>query len=505
MPLFYQNPVIHADYADPDVIRVGDNFWMVASSFNQVPGLPLLHSLDLIHWRIVNYIVKRLPSPEYDTPQPGKGIWAPAIRFHNNQFWVFYSLPDDGIFVTHTHDPLGEWSEPRCLKAAPGWIDPCPFWDDDGRAWLVNAFAFSRSGIKNKLQLTEMAPDASRLLGEGAMIFDGMPSHPTLEGPKLYKRNNKYWIFAPAGGVRRGWQTAMWASSLTGPWQCRDILHQGSSAINGPHQGAWVELKNGESWFFHFQDKGVYGRIIHLQPLRWAEDGWPYIGEKQDEYGAGQPVWQHRLPALPLTPFALQAGDDFPDGMPGWQWQWQANPQQHWFTPGKQGLHLRCIPVDADISVYHLPQLLLQKFPAERFKVVILLNLSLCQDGDEGGVVIYGQRFAALSVRQSAGERQLVYRHGWINDKGELDEVLLPVATIADARQQYIELGYHVEFDGLVRFSWRLPDEIWQPIAPRFSAGAGKWIGARMGVYARGKVTGGEGTVVCSSYRVTVL
>ncbi|MDU4150025.1 MAG: family 43 glycosylhydrolase [Enterobacteriaceae bacterium] len=191
MPLLYQNPIIHADYSDPDVIRTGEIFWMVASSFNQLPGLPLLRSYDLVHWEIVNYIVKRLPSLEYDTPQPGKGIWAPSIRFHNNQFWVFYGLPDEGIFVTHTEDPLGDWSEPHCLKVAPGWIDPCPFWDDDGRAWLINAFAFSRCGIKNKLQLSEMKSDASCLIGESHIIFDGNPSHPTLEGPKLYKRNNE--------------------------------------------------------------------------------------------------------------------------------------------------------------------------------------------------------------------------------------------------------------------------------------------------------------------------
>jgi beta-xylosidase len=119
MPLFYQNPVIHADYADPDVIRTGDDFWMVASSFHQLPGLPLLHSRDLIHWQIVNHIVKRLPSPEYDSVQPGKGIWAPSIRFHDGLFWVFYSLPDEGIFVSHARDPRGEWSEPYCLNASP--------------------------------------------------------------------------------------------------------------------------------------------------------------------------------------------------------------------------------------------------------------------------------------------------------------------------------------------------------------------------------------------------
>ncbi|MDM3464460.1 glycoside hydrolase 43 family protein [Citrobacter sp. Cb031] len=500
MTLLYQNPIIHADYADPDVIRTGDDFWMVASSFNQLPGLPLLHSRDLIHWRIVNYIVKRLPSPEYDIPQPGKGVWAPSIRFHNNRFWVFYSLPDDGIFVTHAYDPMGEWSEPHCLKAAPGWIDPCPLWDDDGRAWLVNAFAFSRSGIKNKLQLTEMAPDASRLLGEGCVIFDGTPSHPTLEGPKLYKRNGEYWIFAPAGGVKRGWQTVMRSQELTGPWQYRDALHQGSSIVNGPHQGAWVELMNGQSWFFHFQDKGVYGRIVHLQPMCWSEDGWPCIGEKLDEHGKGQPVLVQSLPTLPLTPCELQTSDNFLDGIPGLQWQWQSNPQQNWLRPGAQGLHLRSVPAVADLSIYHLPHLLLQKFPAERFTVSTLIDLSLSLEGDEGGVVIYGQRFAALCVKCSTGRRQLIFRHGWINDNGYLDETSLTLADVTELEQ--VELSYHVDYGGLVRFTWCSPGRTWQQVEPGFSAGAGKWIGARMGIYARGALTGGEGAFLFKSFRI---
>ena len=500
MPLFYQNPVIHADYADPDVIRTGDDFWMVASSFHQVPGLPVLHSRDLIHWRIVNYIVKRLPSPAYDTAQPGKGIWAPTIRFHAGRYWVFYSLPDEGIFVSCAREPTGEWSEPWCLQASPGWIDPCPFWDDDGRAWLVHAFAFSRSGIKNQLQLFAMAPDASRLLDNGRIIFDGTPSHPTLEGPKLYKRNGEYWIFAPAGGVKRGWQTVMRAAELSGPWQCRDVLHQGNSAVNGPHQGAWVELESGESWFFHFQDKGVYGRIIHLQPLCWGSDGWPQVGERLDASGKGQPVALHLLPALPLTPCVLQTSDDFPHNQPGLQWQWQANPQAHWLAPCRQGLQLCCAPTSADISLYALPQLLLQKFPAERFTVKTTLHPAFVAQGDEAGIAIYGQRFAALCVVHDGSGLQLLLRHGWIDDRGETHEASIGLVDITDCHE--IALGFRVDYDGLAHFRYRLAKGEWQPVTPQFSAAAGKWIGARMGIYARGAEENGGGSAVFSSFIV---
>ncbi|CAM6519626.1 family 43 glycosylhydrolase [Enterobacter hormaechei] len=503
MPLLYQNPIIHADFADPDVIRQGDDFWMVASSFHLLPGLPLLHSRDLIHWKIVNHIVKTLPSPEYDTPQPGKGVWAPAIRFHNGRYWVFYSLPDNGIYVSHANDPLGEWSEPYCLKAEPGWIDPCPFWDDDGRAWLVHAFAFSRSGVKNKLQLFEMSPDATRLLDHGRIIFDGTPTHPTLEGPKLYKRHGEYWLFAPAGGVKRGWQTVLRAPTLDGPWQSRDVLHQGNTAVNGPHQGAWVELENGENWFFHFQDKGVYGRVIHLQPLRWRDDGWPQIGESLSGTYKGQPVSVHPVPQLQLSPCALQTSDMFTNGKPGRQWQWQANPRKAWLTEGEDGLRLTCSPAAINCPLYHLPQLLLQNFPAERFTVRAHLSLACHHDEEEGGLAVYGQRFAALRAVNGKAGVSLWLDHGWTDDRGELHLTSLPVVDLFDVKD--VVLGFQVDYDGIVHFGYQRPGAQWHDIAPPFSAGAGKWIGARMGIYARGNNCDRPGNVHFTHFTVATL
>src|SRR5215472_15084388 len=105
----YQNPVIHADYSDPDVIRVGEDFFLVTSSFNCTPGLPILHSKDLVNWRIINHALKNLPHPRYSRVQPGCGVWAPAIRFHGGKFWIFYSMPDEGIYAVTATDPAGKW------------------------------------------------------------------------------------------------------------------------------------------------------------------------------------------------------------------------------------------------------------------------------------------------------------------------------------------------------------------------------------------------------------
>ena len=124
----YRNPILYADYSDPDVVRVGDDFYLVASSFNAAPGLPILHSRDLVNWTIIGHALPRQPPFDvFSKPQHGNGVWAPAIRYHNATFYIFYPDPDYGIYMTKAKDPAGPWSEPLLIKAAKGWIDPCPF------------------------------------------------------------------------------------------------------------------------------------------------------------------------------------------------------------------------------------------------------------------------------------------------------------------------------------------------------------------------------------------
>ena len=255
----YKNPILFADYSDPDVIRVGDDFYLTASSFNAVPGLPILHSRDLVNWEVINYAVRRLePEDVYSKPQHGNGIWAPAIRYHNGEFFIYYGDPDFGLFVTKAKDPAGQWSKPVRINNEKGWIDPCPLWDDDGTAYLVHAFAGSRAGIKSVLVVNKMNREGTQVLDKGVIIFDGHDADPTVEGPKFYKQNGWYYVLAPAGGVPTGWQLALRSKSIYGPYEKKVILAQGKSPINGPHQGALVDTQTGEWWFLHFNDKGAY-------------------------------------------------------------------------------------------------------------------------------------------------------------------------------------------------------------------------------------------------------
>ena len=204
----YRNPILHADYSDPDAIRVGQTYYMTASSFNSAPGLPLLESRDMVHWELVGHALPQLvPQEMFERPQHGKGVWAPTLRHHDGKFWIFYPDPDQGIYVTTATDFRGPWSTPQLLAAGKGLIDPTPLWDDDGQAYLMYAYAMSRAGINNVLRLRKMSPDATHLLEEGKIVIDGSkyPTYHTLEGPKLYKARGYYYVFAPVGGVEYGW------------------------------------------------------------------------------------------------------------------------------------------------------------------------------------------------------------------------------------------------------------------------------------------------------------
>jgi beta-xylosidase len=402
----YRNPVLCADYSDPDVVRQGEDFFLTASSFNCSPGLPILHSRDLVNWDLIGYALERVPLPGYDRPQHGKGVWAPAIRYHAGRFWIFFGTPDEGIFVTTAEHPKGPWSELHGVRAGKGLIDPCPFWDDDGSAWLIRAQAGSRcDGVNSLLTLHRMKPDGSALLDDGEVIIDGRNAHPTVEGPKFYKRNGFYYIFAPVGGVRGGWQTIFRSRSVRGPYEHRVVLLQGNGPINGPHQGAWVDTAMGEDWFLHFQDRGALGRVLHLQPVKWEND-WPIMGEATRGRDVREPVLQHEKPrtAQPSPILRPPTSDDFSGSTLGRQWQWMANQDPAWgqVADGRLRLHLHGTE-RGDASWNEAGNLLLQKLHDPAFRVTTCLRLKPSAEGDHAGLILTGAVFAAIYSRVRRG------------------------------------------------------------------------------------------------------
>ena len=377
----YRNPILHADYSDPDVVRVGDDYWMISSSFSHVPGLPVLHSRDLVNWTLVTHALPRLvPEENFRVPQPGKGVWAPTIRHHAGKFWIYYPDPDSGIYLLTATDACGPWSAPVLVKGGKGLIDPCPLWDEDGKFFLIHGWAKSRAGICNILTLLRLSTDGTRVEEDFGIVINGdhvdSPGFRTLEGPKLYRRNGWYYIFAPAGGVAEGWQSVFRAKQITGPYEHRIVLEQGTTPINGPHQGALVDTPAGEWWFFHFQDKAAYGRIVHLQPVCWEND-WPLVGTAVANGAVkGEPVLVHQKPELPPQPLAVPAmSDEFDAPVLGLQWQWQANPQAAWYSLTAAPGALRLFgQLRSDNNLYQAPHLLLQKFPAPRFCATAVMH-----------------------------------------------------------------------------------------------------------------------------------
>jgi beta-xylosidase len=473
----YVNPVIHADYSDPDVIRHGDDFFMVASSFNCTPGLPVLHSTDLVNWTLVNHALQNVPHPRFRQVQPGQGVWAPAIRHHAGRFWIFFPTPDEGIYVVTAEHPTARWSEPHLVQGGRGLIDPCPLWDDDGRAWLVHAYAGSRAGIKHRLRVRPMAPDGRSLLGEGEVVFHDPEKHPTLEGPKFLKKDGWYYILAPAGGVATGWQVVLRSREVYGPYEDKVVLRQGSTAVNGPHQGALVDLPSGEWWFVHFQDVGLYGRVVHLQPAGW-KDGWPVLGVNQDAEGAGEPVLRHAKPrtARPSAIAVPATSDEFDGATLGRQWQWFSNHEQGWATLAERPgwLRLRSQPVPG-LDLGQAGCQLLQKFPARVFSCEALLDFVGGRPGELAGLSVMGNHHACIALRQDSGAGHVVLR---------VDNAVVESVPFADGR---VRLRVEVADGGLCRFSWAPADGVaaWKAMGREsFQATVGGWIGAKVGLFS---------------------
>ena len=490
----YRNPILYTDYSDPDVIRVGEDFFMIASSFCNTPAVPLLHSKDLVNWKVINYIIDKLPFERYENPVHGCGTWAPSIRYHQGIYYVFIPFPDEGIMMCKTADPWGEWSEPSFVREVIGWIDPCPFWDEDGKAYMVTAFARSRIGFKSFLYMSPMEPDCSGVLDDGQFIYDGHATQPTIEGPKLYKRNGYYYIFAPAGGVKPGWQTVLRSKNIYGPYEERVVLHQGNSPVNGPHQGAWIDTPTGEDWFIHFQDVGNAGRIIHLQPMRW-EDDWPVIGVN-DVDGCGEPVLHYRKPDVGGTyPIcAPEDSDFFEESVLGLQWQWNANYHKEWFEVGGGKLTLYAQPVDEKCQLCDVANLLVQKWPAPEFSIDTCLHLEGLKDGDVAGMVSLCGHYTALAVAKYGDKLVLQQRTGnWTLD----DEVRKDLKEI---ESDTLHIRMRVEKEEDVSFEISCDGEIFEPIGETVQATPGRWVGVKAGLFAINEKPSGGGSLTADYF-----
>ena len=522
----YKNPILYADYSDPDACRAGEDYFMIASSFCNAPGLPVLHSKDLVNWKVVNYILPKVPEERYDKPVHGCGVWAPSIRYHEGTYYVCFPMPDEGIYMTTTKDPWGEWSKPVNIRPGAGWIDPCPFWDDDGKAYLVAGVAKSRIGYKSVLHIVRMQPDGMGIFGDEVKIFDGNENDQiTIEGPKMYKRNGYYYVFAPAGGVKTGWQTVLRSKNPFGPYEYKVVLRQGDSPVNGPHQGAWVDTVTGEDWFLHFQDVYAAGRITHLQPMHWEND-WPIIGVNKEGNDYGEPVMEYRKPDIGKTESELEDKSKYPVCEPDTtdefdsdalmlQWQWNANYDDSWFdtktdvygNKAEDGsyIKLNAVPTTPLRPVGDYRNLLLQKWPAPEFTCVTKMSFNGLVDGDYAGMISLGVDYAALGVAKKNGSYFLRTVNGKQNFDCEsvytqeiVDEKPIEADRFADDTKT-VYLRYTVKRTGATETKEMALSVKNVPVeeasleisfdgkayenAVSYTAKAGRWVGVKNGMF----------------------
>jgi beta-xylosidase len=473
----YKNPIIFADYSDPDVVRVENEFYMVASSFNCMPGIPVLHSKDLVNWKIIGHVYERLPFEKYDKPAHGEGAWAPSIRYHNGLFYVYFCTPHEGLFMANTNDPAGQWNLHLVTKVEM-WEDPCPIWDEDGNAYLV------RSKLRgNVLFLHRMSRDGKKLLDNGTIIFHDEKTQPVIEGPKFLKKDKYYYILAPAGGVPEGWQSILRSKSIYGPYEAKIVLHQGNTPINGPHQGGIVGLKSGEWWFIHFQDRGTYGRIVHLQPVSWFKD-WPIMGLDINNDSIGEPVLEWKKPDVGQSyPVSVpQTSDEFNSNELGLQWQWHANPRKEWYSLTENPGHLRLYAVQnlsQNGNLWFVPNLLLQKFPAPSFTVITKITFHPDQNDEKSGLVLMGKEWAFLALTKTKDGLQIgMYTGAYYQgcDKTQIIEAI-------DFPENTCYLKVQVENQAICKFSYSLTGENYKSIGSKFAATKGIWIGAKVGLF----------------------
>ena len=490
----YTNPVINADYSDPDVCvgPSGEDYYMTASSFNCIPGLPILHSKDLVNWEIVGHALKALYTGDaelekhFSVPQHGNGVWAPSIRYHNGEFYIYWGDPDYGVYMVKTKDPAGEWEQPICVIKGQGYIDTTPLWDDDGRCYLVNGWANSRAKYASVLTVRELSADGTKAVGQPVIVFDGNGTeNRTCEGPKFYKRDGWYWIMCPAGGVPTGFQLAMRSKSPYGPYEHKIVLAQGKTDINGPHQGGWVHTKYNEDWFLHFQDKEAYGRVVHLNPVDWST-GWPVMGKK------GEPVTTYRKPKnssnVVVNPVE---NDEFNTSTMGRQWQWHANYDEKFGAPTAFGtFRIYTYKLSHNWkNFWEVPNLLLQKTPADAFTVTTKVCMTSKADGQFGGLIIMGINYSALVVRRIGQMFQLVQMTCKGADKGNLqtEEIITTLKPTAVDETDY-KPGIHEDVylrmkvnDSNVQFSWSQNGKKFINCGQPFQMKEGKWIGAKFG------------------------
>lgn len=504
----FRNPVIPADFSDPDLIRVGDDYYGIASTFYFSPGMVIYHSRDLVNWEIVGHVVDDITRLHPDLGWERMngyyhGIWAGSLRYHDDTFYCHFTTPKGGWFVARTDDIRGKWqveamrdSRGRELRG-PGWDDVCPLWDDDSQAYIV-ASNFGRNWFPH---LFKMSPDGTQLLdgvladkqdpsGKNMEIIGGYVIKPfrTAEAAKLYKWNGLYYIYfsevRTIHGNRVRVPVMRRAKSPYGPYEEKLLLHsQGKKVDKEPNQGAIIDTPAGE-WYFltHHGTVDFDGRVISVLPVHW-EDGWPLIGEDTDDDGVGEMVWDLPVPSTGTVPVRMQTSDDFSGDSIAPQWEWSHQPRDdRWSLGERRGcLRLHAFPQLRPGDFFSTGNVLSQRYIRwDCGEATALLGIAGMADGQRAGLAHFngGKDYACLELRRDGERVKLVYTSRYSGEPVTETEIAeLP------RRTHKVYLRTTIDFDGQATFAWSRDGKRFTPCDAVFQLKWGSYRGDRIGMY----------------------
>ena len=408
----FANPVLPGDFSDPDVLRDGDDYWMISSTFEYSPGMVVLHSRDLVTWSFAGHCVEDLTElgPAYASDlmqRDGRGIFAGSLRKHDGIFYVYFTTLDEGMFVTTADHPTGPWSPPHRVWDERFWDDPCPLWDEDGAAWIVASRPGEPVDDGWMTYILPMSADGMSVDPAGIRILDPTWSS---EGNKIYRIDGQYIVLhneSRSAGNRVA--VVMRAASLDGPWEKRDlILGGGADRDREPCQGALVDTVDGR-WFFvthHGRLGYADGRPVSVVPVQWI-DGWPIAGEPGSR-SLGDMVWEAALPLPDAERGELSLSDDFTGERLGLQWEWRYQPAPgSWQLDPAGGLRLRADPLLREGDPRSSRCTLTQRQIGVRGVITAEFDVSGLTDGARLGLGHLGGQFSAIQIAQDDGERVL--------------------------------------------------------------------------------------------------
>lgn len=476
-PGTYTNPVMPADVSDLDAIRVGADFYAISSTFQYSPGMAILHSRDLVHWAIVSHVVDDVsaisPQMNWDTMErAGRGIWAGAIRFHQGHFYVYFGTPDEGILMSSAPIITGPWTPVRRVLADSGWDDPCPFWDDDGRAYLVvtRYKADPTTGKAYNIHLFQMnAAGDSVESASDAIIHQSRGS----EANKLYKIKGTYFHFfsevQPEGRVPMMER----AASLKGPWEIHQLMHVNRRLDKEPNQGGLVQLEDGRWYFVTHQGTGDWeGRAGVLLPVTWIA-GWPIPGSIGKD-GIGTMLWTADAPLPQVSSAGLVASDNFTEHALKPQWEWDYQPRQgSWSLERKPAaLRLQAYGLLHPDDLRTAPNVVTQRALRTQNNVVtVKLSLNGMADGQHAGLAHFAQTCAEIEIVQASGVRRLYLVDGGVTTDGPI------------LRGSILWLRSRWGSDGQSQFSYSEDGTVFTPIGNLYQLTWGHYRGDRVALF----------------------